>query len=139
MIPKFRVWDKTRNEMNYKVMVGNCDTDDENWTCPIIWIEEKKDWLHFDDYDSIMQSTGLFDRNGKEIFEGDVISDGHMSRDIRHHQALGFYTIDDNGVEEFFGDTASLEDFEEVSKYMSVNIEIIGNIYENPELLEEKE
>ena len=36
MIPKFRAWDKALNEMNYKVMVGNCDTDDENWTCPII-------------------------------------------------------------------------------------------------------
>lgn len=42
MIPKYRVWDKTRNEMNYKVMVGNCDLSDGNWTCPIIWIEERK-------------------------------------------------------------------------------------------------
>ena len=46
MIPKFRAWDRLRKEMNYKVMVGNCDLSDENWTCPIIWIEEKKDWLH---------------------------------------------------------------------------------------------
>ena len=84
----------------------------------------------------LMQSTSLRDMNNREIFEGDIISDGHTSRDIRHHQALGFYTIDDNGVEEFFGDTASLEDFEEVSKYMSENIEIIGNIYENKELLD---
>ena len=62
-----------------------------------------------------------------------------MLRDIRHHQTLGFYIIDDNGIEAFFGDTASLEDFEEASKYISENIEIIGNIYENPEILKEKE
>lgn len=42
MIPKFRAWDKHRNEMNYKVMVGNCDTDDENWTCPIIGLKRDK-------------------------------------------------------------------------------------------------
>lgn len=39
MIPKYRAWDRLRKEMNYKVMVGNCDLSDRNWTCPIIWIE----------------------------------------------------------------------------------------------------
>ena len=47
MIPKFRAWDRLRKEMNYKVMVGNCDTDDENWTCPIIWIEYRKKVVTF--------------------------------------------------------------------------------------------
>lgn len=133
MIPKYRVWDKELQTMldvyliDFKkgVLVG------EHWKFG------ETNFMSFDEIE-LMQSTGLFDKNNKEIFEGDVISDGYMSRNIRHHQALGFYTIDDNGVEEFFGDTASLEDFEEVSKYMSENIEIIGNVYENPELLEDK-
>lgn len=128
MIPKYRAWDRTRNQMNYRVMVGNCDTDDENWTCPIIWIEEKKDWLHFDDYECIMQSTGLFDKNGKEIFEGDVVK---MSKDVyseptyyeivRHYG--GAYRLDSkqHGCELWLRHT---------------DCEVVGNIYENKELLD---
>ena len=130
MIPKFRAWDKARNEMNYKVMVGNCDTDDENWTCPIIWIEEKKDWLHFDDYDSIMQSTGLKDKNGKEVFVGDIIK---CTRGCPHEVYL----------EKEYGGTfiggmpaVYLKDLGEGYAWTE-HEEIIGNIYENPEFLEE--
>ena len=131
MIPKYRAWDKTRNEMNYKVMVGNCDTDDENWTCPIIWIEEKKDWLHFDDYDSIMQSTGLKDKNGKEIFEGDIVK---MAKDVyseptyyevvRHRGGAYRLESKQHGCELWLRHT---------------DCEVVGNVYENPELLEDKE
>ena len=136
MIPKFRAWDRTRNEMNYKVLVGNCDTDDENWTCPIMWIEERQDWLHFDDYDSIMQSTGLKDKNGKEIFEGDILTDGHTTGDIRNHPTLGFYIVDESSKEGYLSDTVGIEDFEEAKEFMRNSIEVIGNVYENPELLE---
>ncbi|MFS9151545.1 YopX family protein [Streptococcus infantis] len=135
MIQKFRAWHKTWEEMG-KVKRIRFDGEG-NITTVFVVSETSGSNAYLKDVE-LMQSTGLFDRNGKDIFEGDIISDGHTSRDICHHQTLGFYTIDSNGVEEFFGDTASLEDFEEVSKYMSANIEIIGNIYENPELLEDK-
>ncbi|EPR93373.1 hypothetical protein M060_08825 [Streptococcus mitis 29/42] len=131
MILKFRAWDKARNEMNYKVMVGNCDTDDENWTCPIIWIEEKKDWLHFDDYDSIMQSTGLRDKNGKEVFVGDIIK---CTRGCPHE----VYLEKEYGGTYFGGMPAVyLKDLREGYAWTE-HEEIIGNIYENPELLEDK-
>jgi hypothetical protein len=132
MIPKFRSWDKHRNEMNYKVMVGNCDTDDENWTCPIIWIEERQDWLHFDDYDSIMQSTGLCDKEGTEVFEGDIL----------HHQIQKEYTFIVKYDKEqgcWYGDGLSRTYRIKITKNFLPYYKVIGNIYENQEILKEKE
>ena len=83
----------------------------------------------------LMQSTGLKDKNGKEIFEGDIITNGEAVVDVKNHTTLGFYTVV-NGVERFFGSNTSIKDFEkDVEEFSSVT-EIIGNIYENPELLE---
>ncbi len=129
MIPKYRAWDRTRNEMNYRVMVGNCDTDDENWTCPIIWIEERKKWLHFDDYGCIMQSTGLKDKEGTEVFEGDIL----------HHQIQTEYTFIvkyDKEKGRWYGDGLSRTYRIDITKEFLQYYKIIGNIYENPELLE---
>lgn len=132
MIPKFRAWDRLRKEMNYKVMVGNCDTDDENWTCPVIWIEDRKKWLHFDDYDSIMQSTGLKDKNGQEVFVGDIIK---CTRGCLHEVY----------IEKEYGGTfiggmpaVYLKGLGEGYAWTE-HEEIIGNVYENQELLEDKE
>nr|DAO00518.1 MAG TPA: YopX protein [Caudoviricetes sp.] len=132
MIPMFRAW-LPDTDVEKMLRVKTLVFENGRTRCMCGYAYD----FYLEDEDAIiMQSTGLFDKNGQEIFEGDIISDGHTSRDIRHHQTLGFYTIDGNGVEGFFGDTASLEDFEEVSKYMSENIEIIGNIYENKDILE---
>lgn len=131
MIPKFRAWDKT-NKGIYLV--------DE-----IIWDNGKFDsiwnaitfYLRADEVE-LMQSTGLFDKNGKEIFEGDIITNGTAIVDVKSHQTLGFYTVV-NGEERFFGSNTSIKDFEnDVEEFSSVT-EIIGNIYENMELLEEEE
>ena len=128
MIPKFRAWDKYRNKMNYEVMVGNCDTDDENWTCPIIWIEEEKDWLHFDDYECIMQSTGLKDKNGKEIFEGDIVQVLDSTYTVFYDNEKGSYRLkphDDRWNVDYMSNFSH-----------GGNFEVVGNIYENKELLD---
>lgn len=132
MIPKFRAWDGSSLCRMYspeEVMVGNGD----------IWIfdedSEGNEWIVNNDL-SLMQSTGLKDKNDKEIFEGDVVTDGHTAGDIKHHTTYGFYMVDDKGVERWFSNGNCIEDFEEDAKNVSEILEIIGNIYENPELLE---
>nr|DAU43862.1 MAG TPA: YopX protein [Caudoviricetes sp.] len=130
MIPKYRAWDSMRKEMNYKVLVGNCDEEDENWTCPVMWVEEAKDWLHFDDYKRIMLSTGLADKNGKEIFEGDIVNHNGRKAVIKWHGSYASFIyrlIDDSQT----------RNPEWNPLYLShMRFEIIGNIYENPEFLE---
>ena len=134
MIPKFRAYDSgslTRMYQPEEVMVcgGN------------IWIIDEDDvagsWIVNNDL-NLMQSTGLKDKNNKEIFEGDIVTDGEFIREIRNHQTLGFYTIID-GRESFFGDSISIEEFKEDVEEFTQITEIIGNIYENPGLLEVKE
>lgn len=130
MIPKYRAWDRMRKEMNYKVLVGNCDTDDENWTCPIIWIEEAKDWLHFDDYKRIMLSTCLLDKNGQEIFEGDVVDYKGRKAVIKWHGSYASF------IYRFIDESQTGKPKWNPLYLAYMRCEIIGNIHENPELLE---
>ena len=123
MIPKFRAWDKETKTMNGMAEIYRNRNQE---------IELRPR----DENIILMQSTGLFDKNGKEIFEGDIVTDGEFARIVQYHQTLGFYMFDEEGDERFFSDSATLEDFEEDAKIVSEILEIIGNVYENPELLE---
>ena len=132
MIQKYRAWDTKNNEM-FKDIFAITEggevvvVEQEFVTCAPDYV--------FVDHLVIMQSTGLKDKNGKEIFEGDIITNGIDIVDIKRHQTLGFYTIVD-GRESFFGDSISIEGFEEDVEEFTQITEILGNIYENPELLE---
>lgn len=130
MIPKYRAWDKMRKEMNYKVLVGNCDEEDENWTCPIIWHEEAKDWLHFDGYKCIMLSTCLVDKNGQEIFEGDIVDYKGRKAVIKWHGSYASF------IYRFIDEPQTRKPEWNILYLAYMKFEIVGNIYENPELLE---
>ena len=62
-----------------------------------------------------------------------------IDRDLENSGRLDMLKIFKRSCNGYCRFISGLEDFEEVSKYMSENIEIIGNVYENPELLEDKE
>ncbi|RJC45561.1 YopX family protein [Listeria monocytogenes] len=80
------------------------------------------DWYNFDDV-VLMQYTGLKDKNGKKIFEGDIGWD-------EHNECYGVVKFEEGKVLYVWENIA--EDLQEVAD----GIEICGNIHENPELME---
>ena len=109
---KFRVWDKIRKIMNSWEYIKN--------SCCLV--EDLKDTKEF----AFMQFTGLKDKNGKEICEGDIVKDSQKDIFvIKFNQAYSAFRLTDD------------EETYELNKYIcSKSFEVIGNIYENPELLE---
>lgn len=75
--------------------------------------------------ETICQFTGLKDKNGKEIFEGDII--------LEHHSGIKYKIFYEDGC---FGNSTTQLCNDSINEY---EIEVIGNIHENPELLGEKE
>lgn len=126
---KFRAWDKQekkwvedfgieantglmfRNEANYLPFISSA------------WVGD----LSFKEYQDknyvVMQYTGLKDKNGVEIYEGDILDGGEFIARNLFHNNLGL--VDLPLKERWVGVSADLEERE-----------VIGNVYDNPELEE---
>ena len=125
MIPKFRAWLKNDKEM--------IDVDEIHWFHEgIDFIGDGITFSRGADEIELMQSTGLKDKNGKEIFEGDIV------RQVRTQPTTENKTIT-GGVTMLEGAWVIMNDCEQVASYLwseTDENEVLGNIYENPELLE---
>ena len=121
MIPRFRAWDKEFKEM---VQVDALVFDEQ-----IIKVTYKNGNVVKEDLKNyvLMQSTGLTDKNGKEIFEGDIIDS---------------YDVGLSGIIEFRPDlgafVSTLIEYHNFERLCNVanSAKIIGNIWENLELAE---
>lgn len=125
MIPRYRAWDKIHKTM-YEVDDIMYINFEENQICVKTLFFERASRYDFDDV-VLMQSTGFRDKNGKEIFEGDIVDseDGILSGVVEFRPDLGM----------FVSTLIKYNNFERLCN-VADSVHIIGNIYENPELLE---
>lgn len=84
--------------------------------------------------DTVMQFTGLLDCNGKEIYEGDILSGGFTSMKGTHKEQYIPYK-DVVSWEEICDSYVDRQSYVGYEKSRWENMEIIGNIYQNPELI----
>lgn len=131
MTPRFRAWDKYNQKMfaNDELIIWDNNVyanDSKKLSCNYL-----KGWSIDEEY--LMQSTGLFDENGVEIFEGDILAvetdDGTLNVNVFWDEGHALFMFESKQYNEKEALAELLEDD-------SYPFEIISNIYENKELLD---
>ena len=134
MVPKFRAWDKDSKVMrSWKDLILEKDGGEDFW---LIGYKENACITSFDHDQLLMHSTGLKDKNGVEIFEGDVLL--HTSSSVNYsdtywHSYVQAYRMD-NGAYRIKG--KHIYDTDLMSARS--RIEVVGNIYQHQKLLEKE-
>lgn len=137
MIPKFRAWDKSIRYMDDRVRVTTT-TD----YAKVEVLDAFTDWRELEQGQyELMQSTGLKDKNGKEIFEGDIVIDGFFEDCCV--VKIGEYVIEHKGdydndfVTKAFGPFLESDDgfkMSDISDFKEARV--VGNIFEDGDLID---
>lgn len=125
MIPRYRAWDKIHKTMYEVDDIMSIDFGKSEISVKTLFFEQTN-YYKFDDI-VLMQSTGMRDKNNREIFEGDIIdsTDGFLTGVIEFRVSLGM----------FVSDLVEYNNFERLCNVASSR-KIIGNVWADPELTE---
>lgn len=122
---KFRAWDKENGCWASIDSVALCADGSVAYLLP----EEDDMPPYLEEDVEIMQYTGLKDNNGREVYEGDVLDIGLQNQGgkpvvapVSYEKYIAGYVLDNGG--------------DGIWQRLDEDCEVIGNIYENPELLE---
>ena len=121
---KFRMWHKKSKKMFDVESINFKDRSLNMWNSVMYTLST----FSLDDV-ILMQYTGLHDKNGKEIYEGDIVVD-------KEDEVMGEITWNEEEASFYFSilyENGTYEE-EKLNDWASV-LEVIGNVYDNPELL----
>lgn len=131
MIPRYRAWNKATKEMYEVDDIMSIDFGKSEISVKTLFFE-RTNCYNFNDI-VLMQSTGLTDKNGKEIFEGDVLSIETDEENVRVEVSWGSKHALFVFESKKYNEKEALGELFEDNSYP---FKIIGNIWEDGELLD---